>query len=95
MANDASNKGSQVKNLVVTAAVASLVSALVSPWVRRWMDAVDAPGALPAKPPPPDDFNARLERLLDLPESFSPETTATVSRRSPPETHGNTKASTQ
>lgn len=78
--SDASNKGSKLKDLVVTAAVASVVSALVYPWMRRWLDPITSglgpPQALPpgnpSREPPADDFDARLERLLDVPDPFAP-----------------------
>ena len=37
MSTGSAGSGSRVKDLVVTAAVATMVSAFVSPWVRRWM----------------------------------------------------------
>lgn len=68
--------GSRVKDLVVTAAVASVVSAMVAPWIRRWMDGT---GLVPSPVPPPeaeptltlDDFDQRLERLLEVPQPIS------------------------
>lgn len=78
--SEASSKGSKIKDLVVTAAVASVVSALVYPWMRRWLDPIamgmGPPPPLPASPPagpPPDEFDARLERLLEVPDPFAPE----------------------
>lgn len=77
MTTDASNSGSKLKDLVVTAAVASVVSALVYPWMRRWLDPITAglgpPQERPPAAPAPDDFDARLERLLDVPDPFAPE----------------------
>lgn len=74
------SKGSMLKDLVVTAAVASVVSALVSPWIRQWLDsrglAMGQPPAMPPEVPPGggarDEFAAQLERLLAVPDPFSP-----------------------
>lgn len=73
--------GSKLKDLVVTATVATLVSALVSPWVRRWLDGppvpTGAPAPLPSSDEPPvassgpDLFETRVERLLDIPNPFA------------------------
>lgn len=73
MTSDASSKGSKLKDLVVTAAVASMVSALVFPWMRRWLDPLAGvrPPPDPSVDPPPDDFDGRLERLLDVPDPFA------------------------
>jgi hypothetical protein len=90
---DPSGKGSPLRDLVITAAVATVVSALVSPWLRRWMD----PGpsgmgqVMPASMPPtgaPDEFEARLDRLLEVPDSFSNAAVAISSSRR--ERHGET-----
>lgn len=71
--SEAPSKGSTLKDLVVTAAVATVVSALVSPWLRRWTEP-PLPAA-PPEPPPPDtppddDLGLRIERLLAVPNSF-------------------------
>ncbi len=73
--------GSKLKDLVVTATVATVVSALVSPWVRRWLDGphlpTGAPAPLPNSDEPtvaavgPDVFETRVERLLDVPNPFA------------------------
>jgi hypothetical protein len=79
--NEAPNKASTLKDLVVTAAVATVVSALVSPWVRRWTEP-EAPTGPPQPPPqdePPEDLSAHLERLLDVPDPFA--TTRESARR--------------
>ena len=66
--------GSKLKDLMVTAAVASVVSAVVAPWIRRWMD---GPEGTPSTGPrsesptdlaPTDDYEQRLERLLKMPD---------------------------
>lgn len=77
---DGASRGSKIKDLVVTAAVASVVSALVAPWIRRWMDGPSVAGAgVPPQPGQPlavarDDFNARIERLLEVPDPFGGDT---------------------
>lgn len=74
---DIATSGSKLKDLVVTAAVASVVTALVAPWIRRWMDGPIAKTTEPAAPSPAaapvaaGDFDARLERLLEVPNPFS------------------------
>ena len=70
--SEAPNKGSTLKDLVVTAAVATVVSALVSPFLRRWTEP-ETPAEPPDAPPQesePDDLSAQLERLLDVPDPF-------------------------
>lgn len=74
----APSAGSKLKDLVVTAAVASLVSAVVAPWIRRWLDGPMATAhghpqlsSAPKPLTPPDDFNAHLERLLEVPNPFT------------------------
>lgn len=79
MTSEASSKGSRLKDLVITAAVASVVSALVYPWMRRWLDPFASgmgPHAMPPGTSPEkesDEFDARLERLLEVPDPFAPE----------------------
>jgi len=69
-------KGSKIKDLVVTAAVASVVSALVLPFMQRWLYPITGagPGGKPPDPdaPPVDEYQARLERLLEVPDPFTP-----------------------
>lgn len=76
---------SRLKDLVVTATVASLVTAIVGPMIRRWVDGGSAqpeedfdddadeeePAAIPAAPVVDldDDYEARAQRLFE----FSPE----------------------
>lgn len=91
MTTKAQRSGNRVKDLVVTAAVASVVSALVAPWVRRWMDGGGMgfgpqPGALPPGTVQPqvdavDDYAMTLERLLDVPNSFPPNVGAAFAPR--------------
>ncbi len=82
--------GSKVKDLVVTAAVASVVSAVVAPWVRQWLggmglDASPVPPKEAPPAPPPDDFNERIERLLEVPQPITQRAVAAVTgRRSRP-----------
>lgn len=71
--NAEQSKASTLKDLVVTAAVATVVSALVSPWLRRWTEP-DTPTGPPQPPPQdaiPEDLSAHLERLLDVPDPFA------------------------
>lgn len=79
--SEAPSKASTLKDLVVTAAVATVVSALVTPWIRRWTDpqATTDPPDAPPPDPVPEDFGVHLERLLEVPDSFS--TAMTSSRR--------------
>ena len=72
MTTQASSKGSTLKDLVVTAAVATVVSALVSPWLRRWTEPPsEAPDdEPPPTEPPPEDLSPQLHRLLEVPDSF-------------------------
>lgn len=84
-APEAPSRGSRVKDLVLTAAVASVVSAVVAPWLRRWLGATGVGPALPPAPVAPegpesktDDFDERLERLLDVPDPFSQKAVAMV-----------------
>ncbi|MCA9652539.1 MAG: hypothetical protein KC501_21665 [Myxococcales bacterium] len=87
-AAESPDKGSRVKDLVITAAVASVVSALVAPWIRRLMGDGGGMLALPSAEPQrgapaqaPDDFDERLERLLDVPEPITNDAMAAVSGR--------------
>ena len=85
MTSESASKTSTLKDLVVTAAVATVVSALVSPWLRRWTEPQQA--SVPPQGPPseavPDDLGARIERLLEVPNSFP-----TVAMTSPRQERG-------
>lgn len=72
MTSESASKTSTLKDLVVTAAVATVVSALVSPWIRRWTEpqASTDPSQVPPSEAVPDDVGVRIERLLEVPNSF-------------------------
>lgn len=67
-----SGKGG-LRDLVVTAAVASVVSAIVGPRVQRWLEQREQEPEPEPEPPDrlsPDDFDDRIQRLLEGPEPF-------------------------
>ena len=79
---ETSSRNNRIKDIAITAAVASVVSALVAPWVRRWMDAgglgpSPQPQTMPQLPAgqaaqPTDDFDLRFQRILEVPDPFVP-----------------------
>ena len=68
--SDAPSQRSTLKDLVVTAAVATVVSALVSPWLRRWIEPQAATLPLPQEDEAPELLTAHIEKLIDVPNSF-------------------------